>query len=78
LTERHNQVAFEVDRRANKYQIRDAVEYLYPAVKVEKVRTMIVPGKKKRRGVTIGKQPHWKKAVVSLRQGDVIDFFAAE
>lgn len=76
--ERINQVTFEVALRANKYQIRDAVEYVYPKVKVTKVRTMVVPGKLKRRGTSIGKRSNWKKAIVSLREGDVIDFFATE
>lgn len=78
LNERHNQVAFEVDVKANKHQIRDAVEFIYPQVKVNKIRTMIVPGKLKRRGQSIGKRSNWKKAIVSLRDGDVIDFFATE
>lgn len=77
LNERFNQVAFEVARAANKHQIRDAVESVY-GVKVSKVRTMIVPGKLKRRGTDIGKRPQWKKALVSLKEGDVIDFFATE
>ncbi len=78
LAERHNQVAFEVTVKANKHQIREAVEFLYPEVKVTKIRTMIVPGKLKRRGTSIGKRSNWKKAIVSLREGDVIDFFATE
>ena len=78
LGERHNQVAFEVAVAANKNQIRDAVEYLYPGVKVTQIRTMVVPGKLKRRGFSIGKRSNWKKAIVSLRKGDVIDFFASE
>lgn len=78
LTEQFNQVTFEVDRRANKFQIRDAVEYLYPEIKVKKVRTLTVPGKLKRRGTSVGRRSNWKKAVVTLREGDVIDFFATE
>ncbi len=77
LGERYNQVVFQVDRGANKHQIRDAVEQLY-GVKVTKVRTMVLPGKLKRRGSDIGKRPNWKKALVSLKEGDVIDFFATE
>jgi large subunit ribosomal protein L23 len=77
LTERHNQVVFEVARSANKHQIRDAVESVY-GVKVKGVHTMIVPGKLKRRGTDVGKRPKWKKAVVTLSEGDVIDFFATE
>lgn len=77
LTERHNQVMFEVAKQANKNQIRDAVETVY-GVKVDAVRTMVVPGKLKRRGASIGKRPNWKKAVVTLAEGSVIDFFATE
>ena len=77
LGERFNRMAFEVDIKANKHQVRDAVETIY-GVKVTKVRTMIVPGKLKRRGMSIGKRPNWKKALVTLREGDVIDFFATE
>jgi hypothetical protein len=47
-------------------------------VKVRKVRTMTVPGKLKRRGMSVGKKPNWKKALVTLKKGDVIDFFATE
>jgi large subunit ribosomal protein L23 len=77
LQERHNQVAFEVARKANKHQIRDAVETIY-GVKVDKVRTMVIPGKLKRRGTDVGKRPNWKKAIINLKAGDVIDFFATE
>lgn len=77
MTERFNQVVFEVAKDANKHQIRDAVEGLY-GVTVEAVRTMVLPGKLKRRGASVGKRPNWKKAVVTLKEGDTIDFFAAE
>ncbi len=77
LGDANNVVGFEVLKKANKYQIRDAIEQLYD-VKVSKVRTMIVPGKLKRRGRDTGKRPNWKKALVTLKQGDVIDFFANE
>lgn len=77
LTERQNQVLFEVHTKANKQQIREAVEKIY-GVKVLKVRTAILPGKVKRRGGSVGKLSSWKKAFVSLKEGDVIDFFATE
>ena len=77
LTDRNNQVVFEVVRKANKYQIRDAVESLY-GVEVKKLATMIVPGKLKRRGMSVGKRSNWKKAVVTLKEGHSIDFFAPE
>jgi large subunit ribosomal protein L23 len=77
LTERFNQFVFQVEKKANKYQIRNAVETVY-GVKVKKVATMVVPGKTKRRGATIGKRPNWKKAIITLQQGENIDFFATE
>ena len=77
LTDRNNQVVFEVVRKANKHQIRDAVESAY-GVEVKKLATMIVPGKLKRRGMSIGKRSNWKKAIVTLKDGHSIDFFATE
>jgi large subunit ribosomal protein L23 len=77
LTERFNQFVFQVEKKANKYQIRNAVEAVY-GVKVKKVATMVVPGKTKRRGATSGKRPNWKKAIITLQQGENIDFFATE
>lgn len=61
----NNQYVFEVDRRANKTEIRQAVEKLFD-VKVEKVNTMIVPAKKKRVGQSVGYTSEWKKAIVKL------------
>ncbi len=61
----NNQYVFEVDRRANKTEIRQAVEKLFD-VKVEKVNTMIVPAKKKRVGNNVGYTSEWKKAIVKL------------
>ncbi|GAB4231519.1 MAG: 50S ribosomal protein L23 [Deltaproteobacteria bacterium] len=69
-----NTVLFAVDSRANKKQVRDAVEKLFH-VKVSDVRTMNVAGKVKRRGRTVGLRPGWKKAVVTLKAGDKIEFF---
>ena len=77
IVERYNQVSFEVNRKANKYQIKDAVEAMY-GVEVDTVNTMIYQGKLKRRGSSIGRKPNWKKAIVTLKKGDVIDFFATE
>lgn len=77
IADQFNQVTFEVALKANKNAIREAVETIY-GVSVIQVRTMIIPGKLKRRGRDIGKRSNWKKAVVSLKEGDVIDFFAAE
>jgi large subunit ribosomal protein L23 len=69
-----NAVSFEVEGKANKKQIREAVEKLFK-VKVEDVRTMNVAGKVKRRGRTVGLRPGWKKAVVTLKEGEKIEFF---
>jgi large subunit ribosomal protein L23 len=72
-----NQVVFEVARTANKVQIRDAVQTLF-SVKVESVNTLVVRGKDRRMGRTYGKMQNWKKAVVTLKKGDTIDFFSSE
>jgi large subunit ribosomal protein L23 len=70
----NNQISFKVDRRANKIQIRQAVESLLKA-KVVDVRTMNMQGKKRRLGKTFGKRADWKKAIVTLAKGENIEFF---
>ncbi|NWF92592.1 MAG: 50S ribosomal protein L23 [Syntrophaceae bacterium] len=72
--EANRQYAFEVDVRANKVEIQSAVERLFK-VKVLQVRTCNVLGKVKRLGRRYGKRPDWKKAIVTLKEGDRIDFF---
>ncbi len=72
--EEYNQFSFEVDRRANRIEIGNAVETLFN-VKVDQVRTLQVKGKRKRRGRILGKRKDWKKAVVKLLPGERIDFF---
>lgn len=57
--------SFKVDKRANKVQIKNAVETVFD-VKVEKVYTMNMIGKKKRMGKNVGNRPNWKKAIVKL------------
>jgi len=74
LREEENQYLFEVARNANKTQIRSAVEHLFE-VKVEKVRTMVVRGRLRRMGRGHAKTQNWKKAIVSLREGESIEFF---
>jgi large subunit ribosomal protein L23 len=69
-----NQVSFEVDRRANRVEIRRAVEKIFK-VRVADVRTMQIKGKVKQRGRIVGKRRDWKKAIVKLMPGDRIDFF---
>ncbi|HRI06638.1 MAG TPA: 50S ribosomal protein L23 [Nannocystaceae bacterium] len=72
-----NQYAFEVAKKANKIEIRKAVEMLF-GVKVEKVRTMVQRGDIRRVGKFIGRKPSWKKAVVTLRDGESIDLYGGE
>lgn len=70
--DRHNQYTVIADRRANKIQIRDAVEELFK-VKVVDVQTMNVRGKLRRqRTHQAGRSPDWKKAIVTLKKGDKI------
>ncbi len=70
-----NVVAFEVDRRANKIEIKRAVEALFDR-KVAAVRVVHMHGKMRRRGRYAGRQPDWKKAYVRLAEGEkAIEFF---
>ena len=66
--------SFEVNKRANKQEIRNAVERIY-SVKVDKVRTANRRGKYRRRGKSFGVTPSWKKAVVFLKSDYHIDLF---
>lgn len=72
LREEHNQYLFRVDRRANKHQIKASIEALF-GVEVEDVRTVNVLGKRRRRGLSEGRRPTWKKAVVTLPEGQSIE-----
>lgn len=74
LRETQNQFLFEVDRRANKIQIRQAVEKLFN-VKVTDVRTLIVRGHLRRMGRGHEKTKNWKKAIVAVQEGQSIEFF---
>lgn len=65
---------FEVDKRASKPEIKAAVENVFN-VQVESVNTMIVKGKKKRVGRSVGYRPDWKKAIVKLAEGQSIERF---
>lgn len=73
-TEVANRYGFIVDLKANKYQIKNAVEELYD-VKVLNVRTSIIPGKLKRAGRLVKKTSKTKKAFVQLGEGQKIEFF---
>ncbi len=72
--ENYNQLVFEVAPRANKVEIRRAIESIFN-VRVLKVRTIQVIGKKKRVGRILGKRRNWKKAIVTLGPGERIEFF---
>ncbi len=69
-----NKLCFEVDRRANKIQIKDAVEKIFK-VNVLDVATISMKGKLKRVGRHFTKQPDWKKAVVTIKPGQRVEFF---
>ena len=72
--EERNVVTFQVDPRASKPQIKQAVEQLF-AVSVVEGRTARIRGKNRRMGRNVGRKPLWKKARVRLREGDNIEFF---
>jgi len=69
-----NNVVFEVARAANKKEIKSAVEKMFET-KVVNVSTMIILGKPKRLGSSIGRRKTWKKAIVTLAEGADIDIF---
>jgi large subunit ribosomal protein L23 len=69
-----NKYAFEVDKRANKMQIKEAVEVAF-SVSVKEVNTAVMKGKRRRYGRSLTKQPDWKKAVVTLAPGEKIELF---
>lgn len=68
-----NTYHFQVNPRADKEQIREAIEDLFPGRKVEDVRTLWVKGKRRRVRYHVTFTPSWKKAIVKLREGDSID-----
>jgi large subunit ribosomal protein L23 len=76
LAETENTYLFEVGTGANKIQIRQAVESVF-GVRVDDVRTLNVRGKNKRFGRHTGKRSNWKKAYVTLAEGNTLDFFEA-
>ena len=79
LAEKHQQYAFKVDKRANKIQIRTAVEAMY-GVTVESVNTMRYAGKSRNRntkgGLVRGRTDSFKKAIVTLKAGESIDYYS--
>lgn len=71
LKEKGNQYLFRVDSRANRIQVKQAVEKVF-GVTVTGVKIMTVHGKLRRIGRAAGRRPSWKKAIVSLKEGDTI------
>ena len=70
----NNQYSFIVDRYSNKPEIKDAIEFLF-SVKIKKINTCRLPRKKKRVGKSIGWRPQYKKAIITLAQGNSINLF---
>lgn len=70
-----NQYTFRVKPGANKHQIREAIESVFPGVRVVRVNTMNYEGKTRRQfgSRRVGRRPDWKKAVITLRDGDKIE-----
>ncbi len=77
LTADNNQYVFEVHRKANKIEIRKAVEMVF-GVRVNKVRTMVVRGDIRRVGRHYGRERWWKKAIVNVHPGDSIELYGGE
>lgn len=70
-----NQYSFVVDSSANKIQIEEAVRSLKPGVEIEDIQTLVVRGKVKRLGRSIGKRSNFKKAIVRLKAGQSLELF---
>ena len=75
LKDEHRTLCFEVAQKANKTQVKQAVEHLFK-VKVAEVRTANLEGKMRRRGRFVGYRPDWKKAYVKLKEGEKVPDFA--
>jgi len=79
LSENLNQYSFVVHRRANKIEIKKAIEAMY-SVNVDSVNTMVMPAKQKNRntraGMIRGRVSSYKKAIIKLADGEEIDFFS--
>lgn len=76
LREKNNKYIFEVDIQANKIEIKKAIEQIF-GVKVIKVNTSIQHGKPRRVRFAIGRRPDFKKAIVTLKEGEFIPLFEA-
>lgn len=73
IKEEQNKIILLVDLEANKMEIKQAVESVFK-VKVENVATMVYMGKKKRMGARVGQRSDWKKAVVTLKEGEKVEY----
>jgi len=72
LTDKYKKYLFKVNPASNKVQIKQAIQAIFPEVKVSMVNTMNMLGKKKRmRSARVGKRPDWKKAIVTLSEGQI-------
>ncbi len=74
LKEDGNKVVFEIRKDTNKIELKNAVESIFN-VTVKNINTLNVKGKKKRLGKYEGKRADWKKAIVTLKEGDTIEYF---
>jgi large subunit ribosomal protein L23 len=74
LKEEGNKVVFRIRKDANKIELKSAIESMFN-VTVEAINTLTVKGKKKRLGRHEGKKSDWKKAIVTLKEGDTIEYF---
>lgn len=74
LNEEHNKVVFKIDPTVNKIELKKAIESIFN-VTVEAINTLNVRGKKKRLGRWEGRRADWKKAIVTLKEGDTIEYF---
>ena len=77
VADKHRQFVFQVRKEASKQEIRKAVETLFE-VKVTDVHVVNVKGKRKRFGALEGRRPGWKKAYVTLAEGEDIDFLGPQ
>jgi len=73
LKESQNKILVEVAKEANKFEVKNAIEEIFK-VKVEKISTITTSGKWKRQGKSVGKRPDRKKAIITLKKGEKLDF----
>ncbi|MBU2512432.1 50S ribosomal protein L23 [bacterium] len=74
MKEEGNKVVFKIRKDTNKIELKNAIESIFN-VTVQNINTLVVKGKKKRLGRHEGKRSDWKKAIVTLKEGDTIEYF---